>query len=314
MFRVCFPILQLLLEIFIISFNFSDFEVPNKALKTPSRPVVSAPSCDPPSRQFPVAPCPIAVMNRNQAAVYAPQLVDFLCEPQQKRGEGECVEWEMKVEAKLLGEKTRKLLKLKCDDQISLADIRSWNPGMKLPGSVSFKQGPGKNDNLWLKAISWSSFLKVIVEVISAIFGQNAVESDALSATLPSESSRPAPASTCPTPAPASTRPPPAPASTRPPPAPASTRPPTAPASTRLPPAPSSVRHPSSMPSSRAAEAQSAQALQKILTGPGPLSDCLTDWVVHHPHLTLSVLPLDVSHPPRLQVFFFESFVICDGC
>ena len=216
----------------------------------------------PTSRQFPPAPCPISKMSRNQAANYAKLLVDFLCEPKQKRGVGVCVEWEEKVSARLLSEKSRLLLKLKSKDEISLEEIRSWSPGMKLP--ASFKQGPPKNDSLWRKDISWSSFLRVIVEIVSALFGQNGESS---------KSSSPAP----------------------------STRP-----STSCPPssAAAAASPLGGLPVSKApAMLSPTPPPGLILTGDGPLSDCLTDWVVKFQHLTLSSLPLDVQHPPRLQVY-----------
>ena len=206
-------------------------------------------------------------MTRNQAGNYAKLLVDFLCEPKQKRGEGECVEWESKVSASFLSEKSRIVLKLRKDEEISLAEIRSWSPGMKLP--ASFKQGPRKNDGLWGRDVSWSSFLKIIVEIISAIFGQNA---ESFPSSSPAPSTRPAPP-----------RPPPSAAG------------------------PSGALSGSSRLSSHAASVPSTfetlqQPTERIVTGKGPLTDCLTSWVVQYPHLTLSSLPLDVQHPPRLQV------------
>ena len=205
-------------------------------------------------------------MTRNQAGSYAKLLVDFLCQPKQKIGEGVCVEWESNISATHLSDKSRIVLKLRKEDEISLEEIRSWS-SMKLP--ASFKQGPRKDDGLWRRDVSWSSFLRIIVEVVSGIFGQNAECSPTSS---PAPTTRPAPP-----------RPPPSAVGL----------------SGRL--------IGSSRISSQAASfppnfETTTHPSERIVTGEGPLTDCLTSWVIQYPHLTLSSLPLDVQHPPRLQV------------
>ena len=214
-------------------------------------------------------------MDRNQAANYAKKLLDFSCEPNKKIGEGRCIEWEQKVSAKVLSERSRRLLKLSKDDTISLSQIRSWSRGMKFP--ASFKQGPPKTDDLWLVKISWSAFVKIIVEVLCAIFGQH-------QETVQSPSLPPA---TVASPPPSTARP------------------------TPLLHAPSTAH---SSPAGRNSSS-SMQTGARVDTGDGVLTDCLTEWVLHHQFVTLSDLPLDVGHPPRLQVcwnpqdLFYEFFV-----
>ena len=54
----------------------------------------------------------------------------------------------------------------------------------------------------------------------------------------------------------------------------------------------------SSMMSKDAAE----NGLDKVNTGSGTISHCLRSWLARHQMKTLSNVPLDVLHPPRLQV------------
>ena len=91
-------------------------------------------------------------MSRNQLGSYAKNLVDYVCLPGQKRGEGRCQHWEQEVSAGILSLKSRRLLKLEPGDVISLSMIREWN-SLRFKGG--FKEGPGRADTFWLKKISW---------------------------------------------------------------------------------------------------------------------------------------------------------------
>ena len=202
-------------------------------------------------------------MTRNQCGSYATSLVDFILMPTQKRGEGVCSQWEMKVSAALLSQKSRLLLKLSETDEISLSQIRRW---LAIGFSGSFKQGPGKHDKDWLMEVSWSGFLKIVVEVISAIYGENQEP-----VTFPTLTNFGPP---CP--------------------------PPSRPGPSR----PATVCQPQVTPSSPVVPSSATAAMPTlaIKTGPGPLTECLSSWVLEYSHLNLSSLPLDVKHPPRLRV------------
>ena len=222
-------------------------------------------------------------MSRNQLGSYAKNLVDYVCLPGQKRGEGRCQHWEQEVSAGILSLKSRRLLKLEPGDVISLSMIREWN-SLRFKGG--FKEGPGRADTLWLKKMSWSSFLLVIIEVLMAVFGKHSVPegSKEQNASAYQGSSRPQPSpQQCPPPSTSSVESslptcPPTPCA----PYPRSSRP------------PCPTLPPTSPPSS-----------STVQIGSGPISRCLREWFLNHHDKTLSSLPLDVSHPPRLRVSSF---------
>ena len=149
----------------------------------------AAKKASPPPPQFPLPARPISEMNRNQVGSYAKQLVDFICLPNRKRGQGRCLPWEKQVSAGLISLKNRNMLKLTNNDVVSLAMIREWS---SMGFSGGFKQGPGKSDQFWLKTISWSSFLLVIVEILMAVFEKGTVGEQSTSRSQEtSSSSRP---------------------------------------------------------------------------------------------------------------------------
>ena len=236
-----------------------------------SRPQVAKKSNPPAPPPFPLPSRSIHEMSRNQLGSYAKNLVDYVCLPGQKRGEGRCQPWEQEVSAGILSLKSRRLLKLEPGDVISLSMIREWN-SLRFKGG--FKEGPGRADTLWLKKMSWSSFLLVIIEVLMAVFGKHSVP----------EGSRPQPPlQLCPPPSTSSVESslptcPPTPCA----PYPRSSRP------------PCPTLRPTSPPSS-----------STVQIGSGPISRCLREWFLNHHDKTLSSLPLDVSHPPRLRVSSF---------
>ena len=258
------PFLRLFMDIVF----FSDF------VETAPPRHKAAKKASPPPPQFPLPARPISEMNRNQVGSYAKQLVDFICLPNRKRGQGRCLPWEKQVSAGLISLKNRNMLKLTNNDVVSLAMIREWS---SMGFSGGFKQGPGKSDQFWLKTISWSSFLLVIVEILMAVFEKGTVGEQSTSRSQEtSPSSRPCSTSgaSCP------------PSSF--PLCPPQYRPARLPSS--RPPCPPSTRQPRS------------PSLPAVQTGCGPLTKCLGEWLVYHPDKTLSSLPLDVSHPPRLRV------------
>ena len=78
--------------------------------------------------------------------------------------------WDQKVQTETLSLKIRKALKVNVGEQISLGEIRKWNPGMQL-GS-KFHQGPGKNDEHWVKfRMTWPLFVRALVEIFCAQHG-----------------------------------------------------------------------------------------------------------------------------------------------
>ena len=140
---------------------FSDFEDPPKKTVGPS-PSLSRPSLPPPPKQR------LQQMTRNDFGNYATKLTNFVCGGKHKRGEGKCKTWETKIDASGLSEKMRGILNLNPGDLVSLSQYREW-ANMKF--ERGFKEGPGKADKKWQvgSTISWSSYLRLIVEVICFI-------------------------------------------------------------------------------------------------------------------------------------------------
>ena len=140
---------------------FSDFEDPPKKTVGPS-PSLSRPSLPPPPKQR------LQQMTRNDFGNYATKLINFVCGGRHKRGEGKCKTWETKIDASGLSEKMRGILNLNPGDLVSLSQYREW-ANMKF--ERGFKEGPGKADKKWQvgSTISWSSYLRLIVEVICFI-------------------------------------------------------------------------------------------------------------------------------------------------
>ena len=201
----------------------------------------------------------------------------------------------------------RGILNLNPGDLVSLSQYREW-ANMKF--ERGFKEGPGKADKKWQvgSTISWSSYLRLIVEVICFIDASSRrgspqpappqergeiedKEAPNLYISKPS-AQLPAPPSTSSTSAPL-----PPPQST------SSTFAPLPPhrstSSTSLPLPQPRTTSSTSLPLSPPSPSKSAP---RIENGPGPLSECLTEWVLNYYHTTLCQLPLDVDHPPRLQV------------
>lgn len=246
-------------------------------------------------------------MTRNDFGNYATKLTNFVCGGRHKRGEGKCKTWETKIDASGLSEKMRGILNLNPGDLVSLSQYREW-ANMKF--ERGFKEGPGKADKKWQvgSTISWSSYLRLIVEVICFIDASSRrgspqpappqergeiedKEAPNLYISKPS-AQLPAPPSTSSTSAPL-----PPPQST------SSTFAPLPPhrstSSTSLPLPQPRTTSSTSLPLSPPSPSKSAP---RIENGPGPLSECLTEWVLNYYHTTLCQLPLDVDHPPRLQV------------
>ena len=283
-------------------------------------------------------------MTRNDFGNYATKLINFVCGGRHKRGEGKCKTWETKIDASGLSEKMRGILNLNPGDLVSLSQYREW-ANMKF--ERGFKEGPGKADKKWQvgSTISWSSYLRLIVEVICFIDASSRSGSpqlvppqvrgeiedkEAPNLYISSPSAQlPAPPSTSSTSAPL---PPPQsksstyhvqvardPWASQPQQATASPTPldlfsPSSPVKTsegaNLPPHRSTSSTSPPLPQPRSTSStfvplpppSPSQSAPRIENGPGPLSECLTEWVLNYYHTTLCQLPLDVDHPPRLQV------------
>ena len=226
-------------------------------------------------------------MTRDQIITYARQILVHVVPEHQTRGFGTLDEWEHQVPTALLSEKTRAALNVQAGMQISLEEIRSWCPGMQL-GS-RYTQGPGKDDQNWKIKLSWPKFNRALVEIFCVMYGRqiqphfqdetprklqkNQPKEAVIKPTIPSVSKPTTSYRGDTLPLTLSTSPP-LPLSNSPP-LPLSTSP-------------------------------------TISTGSGALSVCLSPWAKDYPNLSLSAIPTDKSHPPRLQVFIIFGYVIND--
>lgn len=214
------------------------------------------------------------MLTRDQIVTYARQILNHVLPKDQTRGCGNFEEWEQQVPASCLSEKTRDALNLQAGQQICLEDIRSWDPGMRL-GS-KYTQGPGKDDQNWKVKISWPKFNRALIEIFCIMFGVE-IKGRFQDATprkkRRTEKEQPDLSSaSIPHKSSAVAK------------------------TLNTPLTPHLTPHLSASPS--------------ISSGNGVLTVCLSDWQKDHQNLTLSALPLDRSHPPRLQVIVKFGFAI----
>ena len=227
----------------------------------------------PPAAPAPAAPFPSPegdLVTRDEIVTYARQILNHVVPRGQIRGCGTLEEWDHRVPAASLSEKTRAALNVGVGVQISLEEIRSWDPGMKI-GS-RYHQGPGKDDQNWVVKMSWPKFNRALIEIFCVMYGREVMDkfkdntprkgpkSKPTAAHEKNFASKPAPVPTSPS--------------------------------------------PFSVPPMKVTSNVVARPIQ---SGDGVLSICLSSWLKNYPQLTLSEIPLDNSSHPRLQVMFFPN-------
>ena len=133
-----------------------------------------APSASPPPKPvptFPDAASPLSRMDRGQVVSYIRSLLSFIS-PGTVNGEGECPAWKSGVPTARISTKIKKDVGMEDNIQyIALEDFRSWSPGMRLGRNL--KAGPGASCSLWRRKAPWIPFLRLVIAVLSFLYGKN---------------------------------------------------------------------------------------------------------------------------------------------